>query len=160
VRRLQAFKCRLLVHDPVVSAEDIRKQGCEPVDFNRLLSQSDLVTLHCPAIAATRGMMSREAFARMRPGAFFINVARGTLVDSASLLEALQSGRLAGAGLDVFDPEPMPANSPLLKMDNVVVAAHLAACSEKALRTLRETAANIIARSLRGEPLINIVNGV
>jgi D-3-phosphoglycerate dehydrogenase len=96
----------------------------------------------------------------MRSGAVLINVARGDLVETAALVEALQRGHLAAAGLDVFDPEPLPGDSPLRTMANVVLSAHVASASETAVRTLRETAAGIVARAVRGEPLPNVVNGV
>ncbi len=158
--RLRAFRCRLLAHDPALSAADIQAHGCEPVGLEGILSRSDALTLHCPATAQTRRLLNRETIARMKPGAILINVGRGTLVDPEALVEALQRGHLAAAGLDVFDPEPVPADSPLLKMSNVVVSAHVAAVSVRAVRRLRETAAGIIAKAVRGEPLPNVVNGV
>jgi len=160
VRRLKGFGCRLLVHDPVVSESTIREGGCKPVGFEVLLRQSDLITLHCPSTTQTRRMIRREAFARMKPGAILINVSRGDLVDSVALAEAMANNRLAGVGLDVFDPEPIPADSPLLRLPNVVITPHIASVSEKAVVTLRTTAAGIIAKSVRGEPLPNVVNGV
>jgi D-3-phosphoglycerate dehydrogenase len=159
-RRVAAFGPRLLVHDPLVPAADIERTGCAPAALADLLATADLVTLHCPSNAATRRLLSREAFARMKPGALLVNVGRGDLVDTAALIEALRQGRLRGAALDVCDPEPVPPDSPLLKMDNVLVTAHIASASVNAVRTLRETAARLAARSLRGEPLSNVVNGV
>jgi D-3-phosphoglycerate dehydrogenase / 2-oxoglutarate reductase len=159
VRRLVAFKCRVLVLDPVVPAADIQHMGGIPADLNRVLTESDLVTLHCPSTAQTRGMINRQTIAQMKQGALLVNVGRGNLVETAALIEALEQGRLAGAALDVCDPEPIPQDSPLRRMDNVVVAAHIASASEKAVRTLRESAANLVACSVRGEPLPNIVNG-
>ena len=102
--------------------------------------------------------MNAARLAKMRAGAVLINVSRGDLVDSAALVESLSSGRLSAAGLDVFDPEPIPADHPILKLPNVVVMPHNASCSVKAVRTLRESAANTVARSIRGEPLTNVVN--
>ncbi len=160
VRRLQGFKCRIVVFDPLVAAADVRKQGGEPVSLDDLFAGSDIITLHCPANAQTRRMIGREAIGRMKPSAILINVGRGSLVDPAALVEGLQSGHLGGAGLDVFDPEPLPADSPLLRMPNVIVSAHVAAVSARAIRQLRETAATIVAKSIRGEPLPNVVNGV
>jgi D-3-phosphoglycerate dehydrogenase len=159
-RRLKAFKGRVLVYDPAVPAAAIREAGLEPVALDNALAGGDIVSLHCPSTAQTRHMMSAATIARMRPGALLINVARGDLVDTAALLDALHSGHLAGAGLDVFETEPLPADSPLLGMANVIVSAHVASTSVKAVRTLRETAAGIISKSVRGEPLPNIVNGV
>jgi phosphoglycerate dehydrogenase-like enzyme len=96
----------------------------------------------------------------LKPGAILVNLARGDLVETAALIEALQSGRLSAAALDVCDPEPIPAESPLLKMENVIVASHVASTSAKAVKTLRETAAKIAVMALRGEKLPNVVNGV
>lgn len=160
VRRLLGFKCRVLIHDPVVAADRIREAGCTPASFDEVLAQSDLVTLHLPATAQTRQMINRETIARMKPGAILINVSRGTLVDSAALIEALERKQLSAAGLDVFDPEPISADSPLLKLETVVVSPHNASASVRAARMLRENAAGIIAKAIRGEPLPNIVNGV
>jgi D-3-phosphoglycerate dehydrogenase len=159
-RRLRAFKGRVLVCDPAVPAAAIREGGFEPVTLDEALGGGDIVTLHCPSTAQTRRMINAKTIARMRPGALFINVARGDLVEATALLDALRGGHLAGAGLDVFETEPLPADCPLLGMANVIVSAHVASTSVKAVRTLRETAAGIIAKSVRGEPLPNVVNGV
>lgn len=158
--RLRAFKCRVLVHDPVVPAGEIERAGCVAVDLARLFAESDAVTLHCPSTAQTRGMIRRETLQTMKSGAILINVARGDLVDSAALTEALQSGHISAAALDVFAPEPIPADHPILKMDNVIVASHIASASVPAVRKLRETAANLALAAVRGEPLANVVNGV
>ncbi len=158
--RLRAFKCRVLVHDPVIEPAEIKSRGCEPVDLSRLFQDSDMITLHCPSTAQTRGMIDRDALDLMRPGVILINVARGDLVDSVALTEALRQGHVAAAALDVFAPEPIPADHPILAMDNVIVAGHIASASVPAVRKLRETAANLALAALRGEPLDNVVNGV
>ena len=160
VRRLQGFQCRVLVHDPAVPAVQIRDSGCVPASPEELFPQSDLITLHLPSTAQTRHMINRETIARMKPGAILVNVSRGGLVDSAALVDALERGHLSAAGLDVFDPEPIPADSPLLRMENVVLSPHNASASENAARMLRENAAGIISKAIRGEPLPNVVNGV
>jgi phosphoglycerate dehydrogenase-like enzyme len=159
-RRLSGFKCRVLVHDPVVPPADVRDRGCEPAGLDDVLAQADVLTLHCPSTPQTRRMIRRDTLARMKPGVILVNVARGDLVETAALVEALGTGHVAAAGLDVFDPEPVPPDSPLRKMDNVVLSSHVASASERAVRTLRETAAGIVARSVRGEPLPYVVNGV
>jgi D-3-phosphoglycerate dehydrogenase len=158
--RLAPFKCRRLVHDPVVPAVAIRDAGCEPAELARLLAEADVITLHCPSTPQTRRMLNTETFGQLKPGAILVNLARGDLVETAALIEALQSGRLSAAALDVCDPEPIPAESPLLKMENVIVASHVASTSAKAVKTLRETAAKIAVMALRGEKLPNVVNGV
>jgi phosphoglycerate dehydrogenase-like enzyme len=104
--------------------------------------------------------MNRDAFARLKRGALFVNVARGDLVETDSLVEALRSGNVAGAALDVCDPEPIPAGHPLLEMTNVILAPHIASASVPAVRRLRETVAGSALKAVRGEPLPNIVNGV
>ena len=158
--RLAPFRCRILVHDPAVPAADVERQGCRPVPLGELLAESDVVSLHCPSTPRTRGMIGREALAAMKRGVTLVNVARGDLVDPEALTEALREGHLGAAALDVFAPEPIPAGHPILGMENVLVAAHVASASVPAVRKLRETVADIAARALRGEPLPNVVNGV
>jgi len=160
VNRLLAFKARVVVFDPVVPAAEIMKPGAHPVSLDELLAQADIVTPHCPSTTQTRKMFNGDVFAKMKPGAIFINVGRGDLADSAALTSALQSGKLSAAALDVFDPEPIPTDHPILKMPNVIVAAHIASASPPAVKKLRESAAGIALKALRGEPLPNIVNGV
>lgn len=161
VRRLLAFKARVLVFDPVVAAAEIVKTGALAASsFDELLAQSDIVSPHCPSTPKTKQMFNAATFAKMKTGAIFINVSRGDLADSAALVDALQSGRLSAAALDVFDPEPIPADSAILKMPNVILAAHIASVSPTAVRTLRETAARLALMAVRGEALPNIVNGV
>jgi D-3-phosphoglycerate dehydrogenase len=160
VRRLIAFKCRVLVFDPVVGAAEIIKAGVEAArSFDHLLAESDIVTLHCPSTPQTRRMFDAEAFGKMKPGAIFINVGRGDLVDTAALVSALRTGSLAGAALDVFDPEPIPSEHAILQMPNVILTAHIASVSPSAVRKLRESAASIALRAVRGESLPNVVNG-
>ncbi len=158
--RLAPFKCRRLVFDPVVSADAIAALGCESATLDDLLAQADIVTLHCPSTAQTRKLLNAASLARMKAGAKVINLARGDLIDTQALVDALQSGHLSAAAIDVCDPEPIPVESPLRSLPNVIAAAHIASCSPKAVRTLRETAARLAAMALRGEPLPTIVNGV
>ena len=158
--RLRAFKCKVLVHDPVVAAAEIERSGSVPVTLTELLSTSDVITLHCPSMAQTRGMINRESLATTKRGVIMVNLSRGDLIDSAALTEALQSGHVGAAALDVFAPEPIPADHPILKMSQVIASAHIASCSVPAVRKLRETAANLAVMALRGEKLPSVVNGV
>jgi D-3-phosphoglycerate dehydrogenase len=161
VHRLLAFKARVLVFDPVVDAAEIARSGAEAVrSFDELLARSDIVSPHCPSTPQTKGLFNADAFAKMKRGAVFINVGRGDLAVSSALVQALESGHLAAAALDVFDPEPVPADNPILRMPNVILAAHIASASPSAVKTLRETAARIALMAVRGEPLPNVVNGV
>lgn len=160
VSRLAPFKCKRLVFDPVVDPAVIRQAGCEPVDLAGIIAQSDVLSLHCPSTAQTRRLISAASIATMKPGAILVNLARGDLVETAALVSALQSGQLSAAAIDVCDPEPIPADSPLRQLPNVIVASHVASASVKAVRTLRETAAGLAAKALRGEKLPNVVNGL
>jgi D-3-phosphoglycerate dehydrogenase len=158
--RLAPFKCRRLVFDPVVPPAAITDSGCEAVNLEQLLAESDVITLHCPSTAKTRKMLNAETLGQLKRGAILINLARGDLVDTKAMVEALRSGQLGGAALDVCDPEPIPADHPLLQMANVIVASHVASTSEKAVRTLRETAARLAVMALAGEKLPSVVNGL
>ena len=158
--RLRAFRCKLLVSDPVVPPAEIERAGGTPVGLDELLRTVDLVTLHCPSTPSTRRMINRASIATMKPGALLINVGRGDLVETPALLDALRDGQLGGAGLDVFDPEPVPTDSPLLALDNVILSAHVASCSIPAVTALRTGAAETVAAALRGEAPPNVVNGV
>jgi D-3-phosphoglycerate dehydrogenase len=161
VRRLLAFKCAVQVYDPIVLAVEIEKTGASAArSLDELLVASDVLTLHCPSVPQTRKLMNKASFSKLKPGAIFINVGRGDLTDSEALLAALQSGHVSAAALDVFDPEPIPVGHPILKMTNVLLAPHIASASVVAVTKLRETAANLALRAVRGEPLQNIVNGV
>jgi D-3-phosphoglycerate dehydrogenase len=158
--RLAPFKCRRLVFDPAVDAAAVRAAGCEPVSLDDLLTQADIVTLHCPSNAQTRRLLNTTSISRMKRGVIIVNLARGDLIETSALVAALQSGHISAAAIDVCDPEPIPLDNPLRSMPNVVCAAHIASASPKAVRTLRETAARIAAMAVRGESLPNIVNGV
>jgi D-3-phosphoglycerate dehydrogenase len=158
--RLLAFKCRVVVHDPIIPAAQIESTGCVPVALAELLARSDVITLHCPSNAQTRGLINREALQRTKRGVILVNLARGDLIDPAALTDALTSGQVGAAALDVFAPEPIPADHPILKMGNVILAPHIASASVPAARKLRTTVAETVAKALRGEPLPNIVNGV
>lgn len=160
VRRLTAFGGTVLVHDPVAEPAEIVAAGALPADLGKVLSGSDCVTLHCPSTPQTRGMVNRAAIAAMKDGALLVNLSRGDLVDSAALVEALDSGKLSGAALDVFSPEPIPAGHPILRRDNVILAPHIASASVPAVGRLRRAAASLALASLRGEPLGSVVNGV
>jgi D-3-phosphoglycerate dehydrogenase len=156
--RVRAFGCPVIACDPYLAAEVFAEQGVERVDREELLARSDLVTLHMPLTAETRGLLGAEAFARMKPGALLVNAARGAVVDTPSLVRALDNGRIAGAALDVLDVEPMPADHPLVNRPNVIVTGHLAWYSEHSMRQLKRSAGEECARVLRGEPPKNRVN--
>lgn len=158
VSRLRPFRCSILVFDPVAKSADIVAAGGTPVTMRELLSLADVITLHCPSTVETRGMLNSESLAKTRSGVSIINLARGDLIDPNALTAALQSGHVAAAALDVFNPEPIPADHPILKLDNVILASHIASTSVPAVRKLRETAARLALMALNGETLVNVVN--
>jgi D-3-phosphoglycerate dehydrogenase len=160
VKRLLAFGGRVLVADPFVPPEPIRAAGAEPIGLDDLFASSDLITLHCLLSAQTRRLVNAETLAKTKRGVLLINVGRGGLVDTEALIAALKGGQVAAAALDVFEQEPLPADSPLRTMKNVVVASHIASVSARAMKTLRETSAQLILKALRGEKLENVVNPV
>jgi D-3-phosphoglycerate dehydrogenase len=158
--RLRAFRCPTIVFDPLVTRAEIEARGCLAIDREELIRTADVISLHCPSHAGTRRMIDRDVLGKVKPGALLINVARGDLVDTPALIAALQDGRLAGAGLDVCDPEPIEPDSPLRTMPQVILTPHIASASVPAVTTLRTTAAETAAKALRGERLPNVVNGV
>jgi D-3-phosphoglycerate dehydrogenase / 2-oxoglutarate reductase len=160
VKRLLAFKCAVQVYDPVVPAAEIEKSGARAAGFEELLNNVDVLTLHCPSTPQTRQLLNRETFAKVKPGAIFINVSRGDLADPDALTAALQSGQVSAAALDVFDPEPIPAGHPIRALPNVILAPHIASCSVPAVKKLRESVAHIAIAAVKGEPLPTTVNGV
>jgi phosphoglycerate dehydrogenase-like enzyme len=152
-KRLAGFDVRGLFFDPAVEAHE----SLARVRLDALLAQSDIVTLHVPLTPQTRHLIGREQLARMKRGAYLVNTARGGLVDEAALLEALRSGHLAGAALDVFEQEPMPASHPLYALPNVVLTPHISAGTRDALATKMAALFANVERFFRGEPLRNRV---
>jgi D-3-phosphoglycerate dehydrogenase / 2-oxoglutarate reductase len=115
------------------------------VDLDTVLRESDYLSLHCPLNKDTHHLMNAQAFEKLKPGAFLINVSRGGVVDTAALIDALQGGKIAGAALDVFEQEPLPNDHPLLRMDNVLLTPHLASYSlEAAMQLRRDTAQRVV----------------
>ena len=158
--RLLAFKCRVLVYDPMVPEAEIQRLGALSVPLTQLLAESDIVSLHCPSTPATRHIIGPAALAAMKPGALLVNVARGDLVDTNALLDALQSGHLGAAALDVFDPEPLPLAHALRTLPNVVIAPHIASVSVTAVQALRQGAIARAVAAVRGQLPDNVVNQI
>lgn len=157
VRLLKPFGCRILVYDPYVqlSAGD-RADGVEQVsDLDALLARSDVVTLHARVTAETTGLIGADQFARMRPGAVFVNTARGPLVDYDALYDALASGHLGGAALETFAVEPAPPDWPLLRLPNVTLTPHIAGASVRTVTVAAQAAAEEVRRFVAGEPPLN-----
>lgn len=139
-------------YDPYLAPELAASLGVQLVEFEQLMRTSDVVTLHAPRTRETYRIVNRETLKLMKPGAYLINCARGPLVDTEALMEALQSGQLAGAALDVTDPEPLPGDHPLLQLDNVIVTCHTGANSDESYRDCQTHAAQEVVRVLSGQP--------
>ena len=153
-----AFGMRVLAVDPLLAPEEVRARGAEPVDITQLLAESDFVSLHCPRDETTVNLFNATTFSRMKQDAIFISTARGGIHDEAALAEALHTGHLAGAGLDVWQPEPPELDHPLLAMNNVVATYHTAGVSHEGRRTVAEIAADQIVQLLSGEHPPRLVN--
>ena len=144
--------------DPLLDAATIRERGAEPVDLDTLLATADVVSLHCPLDATTRGMIGAREYAAMKPGAVFVSTARGGIHDEQALEAALASGHLAGAGLDVWLREPPGNDAPLLQRANVVGTFHTAGVTHEARRNVAQGSADQLLMMLRGERPPRLLN--
>lgn len=149
---------RLLVHDPYVDPRDIEASGAEPVDLDTLLTAANYVSLHVPLTEETHHLINAQRLAGMARAAIVINTSRGPVIDEAALEEALRDDRLAAAGLDVYEQEPLPQDSGLRSLPNVVLTDHAAYYSVEALSELKRKAAVNVRRVLQGEPPTYAVN--
>lgn len=152
-RLLGPFHVRTVAYDPYVSTSG---DATEMLGLDAVLAQADIVSIHAAATAENRHLMDARAFARMKPGAFLVNVARGALVDEAALLASLKSGHLGGAALDVYEVEP-PMNRELLAHPNVIATPHLGASTHEAQARAGADTVEEVLRALRGEPLTALV---
>ncbi|MDT0267403.1 C-terminal binding protein [Streptomyces sp. DSM 44915] len=151
--RLRPFGCLVLASDPYADPAALAERGIECVALPELLARSHAVSLHAPATRATHRLIGPGNLARMRPGAVLVNTSRGALVDPHALAEALRTGQLAGAALDVHDPEPLPDDSPLRSSPGALLTPHAAFYSTESLDALQRLAAEEAARALAGQPL-------
>ena len=153
--KARAIGFNVLAHS---QRSDDRGTGCHMVPLDDLLSRSDFVSLHLPLTEATHGLLGDRQFQQMKPTAYLVNTSRGALVDQAALWRALSTGRIAGAALDVFDPEPPDLSQPLYRDERVIVTPHAAFLSEESLKDLRTRASHQIAEALQGRRPENVVN--
>jgi phosphoglycerate dehydrogenase-like enzyme len=149
---LRAFDARILLYDPLLPASEARAMGVTLLGLRELLRKSRIVTLHAPSIPATKGMIGKKELSAMPDGAWFINTARPSLVDSDALLRELESGRISAA-LDVFDREPLPADSPFRSLPNVMLTPHAAFMTHECLHRLGDITVDEVRRFLAGKPL-------
>lgn len=150
---VNGFSMRVLGCDPFVSAEQMAAIGAEKVDsFEEALPMADYVTLHCPYVDELHHIINEKSLAKMKPTAFLINCARGKLVDEAALYQALKNGVIAGAGLDVFDPEPPAADNPLFTLDNIITTPHLGYNAFDSFNRMSLWSVQDVLSVIKGEP--------
>ena len=157
-RKAQCFGLTTIGYDPYVDESLAKEHGITLVSLPELLRESDFVSMHTLLNQETWHLIGEKELKQMKPSAYFINTARGSVVDEAALIEALQEKWIAGAGLDVFEKEPVEPDNPLLKMDNVVVTPHSASYSDAAFQRLRTSVGREAARVLSGRWPKNVVN--
>jgi D-3-phosphoglycerate dehydrogenase len=159
-KRCLAMEMTVLIYDPYKSAAEIKAAGCEPVtDLDAALPRADFVSIHCPKNPETVGMFNATRLQRMKATAYLVNTARGGIVDEPALYEVLSTGKLAGAGLDVFEQEPPPAGHSLLALPNVIMAPHMAGVTREAVDRMSEQTARNILSALDGQPIRqNVIN--
>jgi len=157
--RALAFEMKVIAYDPMPDAAFAAAHGIELVPFDRLLTESDFLSLHLPLMPSTKHIINRDTIARMKPDAVLVNTSRGGLVCEADLIPALREGKIAGAALDVFEEEPTPADNPLRFLPNVVLTPHNAGVDVQSLEDMARSAAEAIASLRRGEwPTEKVVN--
>jgi glyoxylate reductase len=156
-RRAAGFDMRVVYYDPT-EKEETPDLNATHVNFETLLKESDFISLHTPLTLDTRHLIDSEALSKMKPNAVLINTARGPVVDPDALYEALKEKRIFGAGLDVTDPEPIPMDSPLLTLDNVIIMPHIASASKASRAQMSWLAAQNLISGLKSERLPNCVN--
>ncbi len=155
---LSSFRVRLIAYDPYVKQETADAYGVQLVDFDTIFQEADIVSNHLPQTPETKGCINAEKFALMKPTSYFINTARAEAVDEAALIEVLQNHRIAAAALDVYRQEPLPMDSPLLKLDNLTMMPHLCGASSDVVRNHSEMVAEDIDLYAAGKDPVRLVN--
>jgi D-3-phosphoglycerate dehydrogenase len=158
VKRAAAFEMRIIAHDPYVHSQTAKDVGVDLVDLAIIYTESDYITLHTALTPESRHLLSRDAFAAMKPGVRIINCARGELIDQDALREALASGKIGGAALDVFETEPPAAGDPMLKMDNFVATPHIGGSTEEAQEIVGVRIAEQVVEYLQNGVALHAVN--
>ncbi|MCL5671050.1 MAG: C-terminal binding protein [Acidobacteria bacterium] len=149
--KAKVFGFHVIAFDPFAPDSAFNEGGVDRVDRDAILRTADIISLHCPLLPETQHMISRKTIAMMKPGVLLINTARGPLVKEEDLVEALKSGQMGGAGLDVFEEEPLRAGSPLRDFPNVILTSHAASVSERAIELLQIKAAEAVRDFLQGK---------
>lgn len=157
-QRLSGFDCHIIAHDPFADIDFARQHNIELVSTAELLSRSDFISLHCPVLPETLGLVNNEFIQSMKQGAFLINTSRGEIVDEPALIRGLESGHIRGAALDAFAQEPPDVNNPLLALPKVICTPHLGAQTDGATNNMGQMALDECLRVLRGEKPFYQVN--
>jgi D-3-phosphoglycerate dehydrogenase / 2-oxoglutarate reductase len=157
-RRAMGFDISVIAHDPFADSAKAKKQGIEIVSLDEVLTNSDFISLHAPLTDDTFHVINSESITKMKPGVCIINTARGALIDSDALVEALTENRIAGVGLDVLEDESADGANKFLQFENAIITPHTSYYSESSLHRLKTEPAYEIARFLKGEPLRCPVN--
>ena len=152
IRIAKGFDMKIMGYDPFINLELYNQMGVEPAPLAELLSRADVVTLHIPLTSATDKLLDSRAFAAVKPGMVLVNTSRGKVIEERALIEALQTGRIKGAALDVFATEPLPPGHPLTKLENVVLSPHMGALSQEAGDRLSDSVARQVRDILEGRP--------
>jgi len=157
-RKAQAFGMKVLAYDPFISHDDVKDIGIELVGLDRLLPQSDYISIHSPLTNETKHLINMEAFKKMKKTAYLINAARGGVVDEQAMYTALKEKMIAGAGIDVTDPEPPKPDNPLFQLSNIIITPHFAWYSEESAGELRQRATESVIAILKGQWPRTVVN--
>ncbi len=156
--KARALGFTVIGSDPMLAVGPRTADGIDVVEYEELLTTCDVISLHVPLMDSTHHLIGEEALTRMKPGAILVNTCRGGVVDTQAVARALKDGRLKGAGLDVFEEEPLPADSPLLDCDNAVLTPHASWYSEESYSELKRRVAEIVAAVLQGETPREVLN--
>lgn len=157
-KKLSGFGCRILAYDPFVSEEEMKACGVEKASLEDICQRADYISVHIPLNDSTRHIIGKKELGLMKQGAALVNTSRGGLIDEDALYEALKSGKLSGAGLDVYETEPLPKEHPLLTLENVIATSHCAWYTETAITTLQRKVAEEVVNVLNGNEPFNCVN--
>jgi D-3-phosphoglycerate dehydrogenase len=157
-KMLSAFETSILVYDPYIDPDVINKLGAMPQELDDLVKQSDIITLHCPVLPDTMGLMNAQRIASMKPTSYLVNTAGAAIVDQDAIVKSLKEGHITGAAFDVYDTWPVQPDNPLLKLDNVILTPHMGGATDETILRYSLMIAEDIERFLRGERPKNLLN--
>ena len=157
-KRLKAFEASILVYDPYADPEEIKGMGARPLELDKLVEQSDFITLHCPTLPETIGLISAQRIALMKPTAYLVNTASAAIVDREAIAQALREGHIAGAAFDVYETWPVQPDDPLLKLENVILTPHIGGATDETVVRHSQMMADDIERFSKGQRPKNVLN--